>query len=93
MLIGGEPGLAEDFASSLLGPLDELPDDQRERSRETLVAWVRHGGRAPAMAAALHLHAQSVRYRVRRLVELLGDLEDPDRRFEVELATRCRGWI
>ena len=41
------------------------------------------------MAAALHVHPQTVRYRVARLRELLGDqLDDPDARFELEIALR-----
>ena len=44
------------------------------------------------MAAALHVHPQTVRYRLTRLRELYGDLlEDPDARFELELALRSRG--
>jgi DNA-binding PucR family transcriptional regulator len=43
------------------------------------------------MAAELHLHPQTVRYRVARMRELLGDaLDDPDARFELELALRAR---
>jgi DNA-binding PucR family transcriptional regulator len=41
------------------------------------------------MARALHLHPQTVRYRVNRLRELLGEqLEDPSARFELEIALR-----
>ena len=57
--------------------------------RETALAYVRHGGNAVEMAAALHLHPQTVRYRVARLRELLGDqLDDPDARFELQIALR-----
>jgi DNA-binding PucR family transcriptional regulator len=42
------------------------------------------------MAAALHLHPQTVRYRIVRLRELLGNqLDDPDARFELEVALRA----
>jgi DNA-binding PucR family transcriptional regulator len=44
------------------------------------------------MAAELHLHPQTVRYRTARLRELLGgQLEDPDARFELEVALRHLG--
>ena len=60
--------------------------------RETALAYVRHGGNAVAMAAELHVHPQTARYRIARLRELLGDqLDDPDARFELELALRCAG--
>jgi DNA-binding PucR family transcriptional regulator len=56
---------------------------------ETALAYVQHGGNAAAMARALHLHAQTIRYRLGRLRDLFGDaLEDPDARFELELALR-----
>ena len=57
--------------------------------RETALAYVRHGGNAVAMAAELHVHPQTARYRIARLRELLGEqLDDPDARFELELALR-----
>ena len=47
--------------------------------RETALAYVRHGGNAVAMAAELHVHPQTARYRIARLRELFGDdLDDPD---------------
>ena len=57
--------------------------------RETALAYLDHQGNAVAMARALHLHPQTVRYRVNRLRELLGEqLDDPDARFELEVALR-----
>jgi hypothetical protein len=72
-----------------LAPLDELTEKARERMRETALAYVRHGGNAVEMAAALHVHPQTARYRIARLRELFGDqLDDPDARFELEIALR-----
>jgi hypothetical protein len=72
-----------------LAPLDSLTVKARERMRETALAYVRHRGNSVEMAAALHVHPQTVRYRVARLRELLGDqLDDPDARFELEIALR-----
>jgi DNA-binding PucR family transcriptional regulator len=43
------------------------------------------------VAKALHVHPQTVRYRLARLRELFGSrLDDPDGRFELELALRAR---
>ena len=57
--------------------------------RETALAYIRHRGNAVAMAAALHVHPQTARYRIARLRELLGEqLDDPDARFELEAALR-----
>jgi hypothetical protein len=77
-----------------LAPLEPLTEKARERMRETALAYVRHEGNAVAMAAALQVHPQTARYRTARLRELLGDqLEDPDARFELEIALRHRGGI
>ena len=43
------------------------------------------------MAQRIHVHPQTVRYRLRQIQELFGDqLRDPDRRFELQLALRIR---
>ena len=43
------------------------------------------------MAQQIHVHPQTVRYRLRQIQELFGDqLRDPDRRFELQLALRLR---
>jgi len=80
------------IAARRLEPFEPLTEKARERMRETALAYVRHEGNAVAMAAALHVHPQTARYRTARLRELLGDqLEDPDARFELEIALRHRG--
>ncbi|HSR94313.1 MAG TPA: helix-turn-helix domain-containing protein [Solirubrobacterales bacterium] len=72
-----------------LAPLDSLTAKARERMGETALAYVRYGGNSVAMARALHLHPQTVRYRIVRLRELFGEqLDDPDARFELEIALR-----
>jgi PucR C-terminal helix-turn-helix domain len=81
--------LADRLAESRLAPLTELTPAGRARMEETALAFVQHGGNAAAMARALHLHPQTIRYRLTRLRDLFGDqLEDPDARFELELALR-----
>ena len=58
--------------------------------RETLRAFLDHRGNAAAMAVDLHLHPQTVRYRLRSLRGLFGEaLDDPQARFELELALRA----
>ena len=84
-------GLAERLAQRRLAQLDDLTPAGRARMEETALAFVQHGGNAAAMARALHLHPQTIRYRLNRLRELFGDeLNDPDARFELELALRSR---
>lgn len=73
-----------------LSPFQALTPKARARMEETTLAYLRHRANAVEMAAALHLHPQTVRYRVARLRELLGDaLDDPDARFELEIALRA----
>ncbi len=82
--------LVDRIAARRLAPLTSLTERARQRMRETALAYLRHRGNAVAMAAALHVHPQTARYRVARLQELFGeDLEDPEARFELELALRA----
>lgn len=79
------------IAARRLAPLEALTPRAHERMRETALAYVRHGGNSVAMAAELHVHPQTARYRVARLRDLLGgDLDDPDTRFELQIALRAR---
>jgi len=89
LLVNADRGLARDIAATALAPLDGETAASRKRLTETLAAWLRHRGRTDAIAAALHVHPQTVRYRMGRLRDLYGDrLDDPDARFELELALR-----
>ncbi|MBM3666038.1 MAG: PucR family transcriptional regulator [Actinobacteria bacterium] len=68
-----------------------LTPKARERLERTALAYLSERGNAAAMARALHVHPQTARYRLAQLRELLGDqLDDPDARFELELALRSR---
>jgi hypothetical protein len=79
------------IAARRLAAFDELTPKARRRMAETALAYVREGGNAAAMARALDLHPQTVRYRLARLRELLGEqLDDPDARLELELALRAQ---
>lgn len=81
--------LVKRIADRRLAPFEALTDKARERMRETALAYIRCRGNSVAMAAWLHLHPQTIRYRIVRLRELLGDqLDDPDARFELEIALR-----
>jgi hypothetical protein len=89
MLHGGDTTLAADLSARVLAPLSELRPKAAVRLRETLRAWLDHPGQVQAVAERLHVHPQTVRYRVAQLRELFGDqLDDPDARFELALALR-----
>lgn len=90
LLLFESRNLTARIAARRLAALDDLTPKAQERMRETALAHVRHHGNAVAMATELHIHPQTARYRIARLRELLGDqLDDPDARFELELALRA----
>jgi hypothetical protein len=83
--------LVDRISARRLSVLEELTPKARGRMAQTALAYVREGGNAAAMARALGLHPQTVRYRLSRLRDLLGDqLDDPDARLELELALRAQ---
>ena len=85
---GGEP--LRSIAARRLAPLSDLTPRAQKRAVETLLAYLRLQGAVPAIAEELHVHPQTVRYRLGRLRELLGDqLDDADARFELEAVLRA----
>ena len=90
LLHAGDGTLATDLAARALAPLDDLRPAARGRLRTTLRAWLDHPGQVTRVAGELHVHPQTVRYRVAQLRELFGErLEDADARFELALALRA----
>lgn len=68
-----------DLRKRALAPLSDLKPDVRRRLEETLRSWLLHHGRRQLVADDLVVHAQTVRYRMGQLRELLGSLlDDPD---------------
>jgi hypothetical protein len=90
LVVHRDPELVASLAATRLAPLDALRDSSRERFAETLLAWLQHRGERQHVAAALHVHPQTVGYRLTRLREMFGPaLEDPQARFELEVALRA----
>ena len=84
-----EPEILAALRERLLAPLDAQTDASRARLKETLLQWLRHRGAQGEIASELGVHPQTVRYRMARLRELLGDvLDDPEQRFALEMALR-----
>lgn len=91
MIVTADPLAASALADRVLAPLADATPARAALLRETLSAWLRHPGRPQAIAAELHLHPQSVRYRVARLRERFGTaLDDPDARLELQIALLAR---
>jgi hypothetical protein len=89
LMLHGDPALAAEIAARALAPLNELKPGPRDRLTTTLRAWLDNPGQISRIADSLNVHPQTVRYRVGQLRELFGErLEDPDARFELQLAVR-----
>jgi len=79
------------LSGQVLAPLRRLRPEQADRLAETLLAWLENADNAGAAARCLHVHPQTVRYRLRQLTELFGDrLADPEARFTLQVALRIR---
>ncbi|HEY7934045.1 MAG TPA: helix-turn-helix domain-containing protein [Solirubrobacteraceae bacterium] len=92
LLLFADAELSRELALRNLAALSGESPASSARLRETLMSWMRHQGSVPAIASELHIHRQTVRYRLGRLRELFGrDLEDPERRLEIELSLRALG--
>jgi hypothetical protein len=91
LLMFADEELAAALRTARLAPLERLRPAQRDRLAETLLIWLQHGCNANEVALQVHVHPQTVRYRLRQADDLFGDqLRDPDRRFELEIALRAR---
>jgi hypothetical protein len=87
LLLAADPAVAADLAARRLAPLQELRPSARARLIATLAAWLEHQGDVRATAEALHVHVQTVRYRLAQLREVFGDaLDDGRGRLELTLA-------
>ncbi len=85
------PDIVAALTEQVLRPLAGESERSRVRLEDTLLAWLRRHGSQRAIAAELSVHPQTVRYRLRRLRDLFGAvLDDPDRRFDLEIALRGR---
>lgn len=85
-----DPLVMTDLAARCLGPMARLRPEQRDRLAETLLVWLKHRGERGRIATELHVHPQTVGYRLGQLRDVFADdLDDADRRFELELVLRA----
>lgn len=93
-VLAGIP-LAErlEFVRDMLGPVLDLPPHKAHELLETLDVVYRRRGRIAEAAGDLHLHQNSIRYRLNRIEQLTGlRLDVPAERMHLELAMRLR-WV
>jgi DNA-binding PucR family transcriptional regulator len=75
--------------------LRDLIEHDREHGGDlavSLLVWLEAGQNVQSAANRLHVHANTLRYRLRRIREIAPiDLEDPDQRLAAWLELRLRG--
>jgi len=65
-----------------------------EKLIRTLEVYLAHGGRAEAAAEALHVHPNTLRYRLAKIEQALGgSLRDPQTLAQIHLALRARALL
>ncbi|TDD71131.1 PucR family transcriptional regulator [Actinomadura darangshiensis] len=84
--------LVEKVVARRLAPLLRARPAQRYRLAETLLTCLECGFNATEVSGHLHLHPQTVRYRLRQLEELFGDdMHATSDRLELHMALRA--WL
>ncbi|HEV3232010.1 MAG TPA: GAF domain-containing protein [Candidatus Dormibacteraeota bacterium] len=82
------------FIDETLGPLLRYAESRRTPLIETLEQLSAHHWNRRAAARALHLHVNSLSYRVQRIESLLGvSLEDAETRVALSIALRARSLL
>ncbi|MDJ0395602.1 helix-turn-helix domain-containing protein [Rhodococcus sp. G-MC3] len=90
VLIARSPGASTIAAQQILGPILDLPEEERGSLLGTLDAWFRAKGSTSEAAAALHYHRNTVLHRLRRIGELTGrDFLDPAAASELFVGLRA----
>jgi sugar diacid utilization regulator len=83
-------GSVEIFIHRWLGPLLDYDTAKSAQLAETLYYYLECGGNYDLTAKALSLHRSTLRYRLQRIRDMSGhDLNDPNTRFNLQLATRA----
>ena len=84
-----EPSMRQHLCQELLHPLLAETPHSRAILSETLLTWVETRDSAPAIAARLDVHPQTIRYRWKRINELFGDtLRDPESTLRMTLVLK-----
>lgn len=87
------PGL-EAFAKQLLGPLLNYDRARGTPFLRTLEIYLQQHGNLMRTARELHIHLNTLRYRLARISEISGmDLKDEDLRLDLLLALRIRALL
>ncbi len=87
LVLRADPEALADLREGALAPFAQVSESTAQRLADTLRAWLLLQGRRELVAEELHVHPQTVRYRMNQVRDLLGeDLTDPDRVLALVLA-------
>jgi PucR C-terminal helix-turn-helix domain len=90
VLLVSAPDAAHSAARRILGPVLDLPEDDRALILGTVRSWLAASGSTSVAAARLHMHRNTVRNRLRRLEDLTGrSLANPLDLAELHVALEC----
>jgi hypothetical protein len=90
-ILAGDLTTARDLVTSMLGGLAR-DDEGVERLRDTLTVFLQENQSFVATAAKVHLHKNTIKYRVDKAVRLRGRPLEEDR-FDLELALAACRWL
>ncbi|MFF3643265.1 helix-turn-helix domain-containing protein [Streptomyces sp. NPDC002564] len=91
LLAGVPEAVRNAFTTRTLGPLTDEDDASRRTLLHTLETFLAHHGSWARTAEALHLHVNTVHYRMQRIESLTGrDLARLDHKLDLYAALRCR---
>ena len=87
LIVRTDPALGAALRKRALAPFADLPEARRDPLLDTVRSWLLHAGNRTEVGRELHVHPQTVSYRMDRVRDLLGqDLDDPRHRWELLLA-------
>jgi hypothetical protein len=94
VVIASAPDTATRITRTILGPLLDLPRDERGVLVDTLATWFTSVGSAARTAQKLYCHASTARHRLHRIEQQTGrSLDDPNAVAELRLALETIRWL
>ena len=90
VLLVSAPDASLSVARRILGRVLDLPDGDRILLIDTMRIWLAEAGSTSTAASRLHVHRNTVRYRLRRIEELTGrSLTKPRDLADLHVALEC----
>ncbi len=87
LLLQNSEGDLTDFMEEVLGPLITYDKSKKGELMPTLFAWLEHNQKAKEAAESLHIHTNTLMYRLKRIEEILGvSLSDSSQFLNIHLA-------